>query len=667
MRDSRFNWNNLAAFRHQERQRQEEQALLDALPDLASLREGLRTWWQGLIVREPEPPEDGLLAEAQRLSAELSSKVDVRLTSVIEALVQSLTRDSQDDVPFRVAKHLLAEEVGRATARGPVSVGALLRAGRFVGNYAHDWMAFREAFVAECTTDAEVQQHWARVLEELPELLEEYLRPYAIERPGLEGLREEEAALRRSQDPTRLWERRPAFIRFSGDISSRMRVLAALEPSALLRALEHIPSALMMREMLEELRLEEDREWILRALRETAPVFNEKGWTGKRALLPWVEAILGHAVGLERAVAQAVRTNEATLPPAREVLEALHERELPSWFQEAFGVLLSRKDGQRVAIEFAAWLAQDAHSTAFSGTDSWPAALVALQAMLLELEARSVRLSTVQETMSRLKRKRQMPFFLVGCGVESKPDDSGPRWGMRTPESREAAWQWYERMLAARDEGILQEVNPYGAVEWPFRTIGDVLAGFEDPVSRWQATWGRLFKDRQAARFRFVLNSLDPSLHLVRTGFGAIESLLSEPSSEAFRQHARPLWRVLMRSLQYLVLGQAGTPLLSGPQEMARAFAYLPHVFGTDWAAEFSAVAPLLQSDEVLALRAAYLLLSNGIERQVLWKTFAQHQMDLRLIGKEAIAAESHEMGPEPPVALSAMFQELLGETSPSQ
>lgn len=121
-----------------------------------------------------------------------------------------------------------------------------------------------------------------------------------------------------------------------------------------------------------------------------------------------------------------------------------------------------------------------------------------------------------------------------------------------------------------------------------------------------------------------------------------------------------------MRSLQYLVPGQAGPHLLSAPQEPARPFAFLPHVFGEDWVAEFSSVAPLLRSYEGLALRAAYLLLSNGVERQVLWTTFDQHHMDLRHVGEEALAAESHERGPEPQVTLSAMFQELLGKPPPS-
>lgn len=663
MRDPRFEWNNLAVFRHYAQERQAVQALLEALPALPALREGLRAWWRRFLESAPEnPDETGLPEEAQRLSAELSGKVDARLAPLIAALARCVSRTTEDGILDRAAKHLLAEEGGRVTARGPLSAEAFRRGSRHTQDLSRDWMSFRDAFVAACMADAELRQAWVQALEAVPESIEAYVRTYARERGFVEALREEEVSFQKGQDPTRLWERRPDAVRFTEAISSRMSVLAALDLSALLRALERVPSARVMRELVGSLQIDEDRERILSGLREAAPVFDDQGWTGKRALMPWVEAIVRHGERLERAVAMAVRNKVATNPPADQVLGTLREKELPDWFREAFEVLIRRPDGQRVAILFAAHLAQDAQSRASSGTDEWPASLVALQALLIVLDAHGVRLQTVEETLARSKRGREMPFFLVGCSVELMHEPPSPPWSMYSEESREAAWQWYERMLAAKDEGLVQQVNPFGGVDWPFSISGAVLAGFEDVDSRWQAAWTRLFKDRQFARFRFIMNSLDPSLHLVRTGLGAIEMLLSVPPSEVLLARARQLWRTLRQALQYLVLGQAGTPLLSGPRELARAFAYLPPVFGAEWRSELASVVPLFQADEILALRAAYLMMQNGVDRRDLREAFALHGMDLRRIGEEAIAAESHEMSPEPVTTLAAMFQELMNE-----
>ncbi|MDY7228077.1 hypothetical protein [Hyalangium rubrum] len=660
MKDPRFDWDRIEVASYEARLRKEEQDLLATLPDLSTLREGLLAWWRGFVGPLPDSGDTAALAVAAlRLKREFSSRANAQLQPLIEALSHCITGDAGEGAMTRVAKRLLAKEIGHATALGAVSAKVLNQSEAFAHRRASDWMAFDDAFLASCQADAELRSRWVAVLEEVPEEIEAYVEVYSGEQHLLASLREEEKAFLQRKDPTRLWQQRNDFIRLSADITQRLRFLAVLEFPAVLRVLERIPSAAVLEEVFGWVGFQKDQDWILRALREAAPVFDAQEWTGKRALLPWVLAIVRYAERLEEAVSWAARSQQATTPPAQEVLESLRRRELPEWFRKAFGVLLDRPDGQRVAIEFAVWLAEE---TQPANQRQWSAQRAALNELLVVLPLRGIQLEAIEATMKLAERKSQMPFFLVGCGVELKPEVTSPSWGMRTREVREAVWQWYIRMLATEEEGVLSQVNPYRPVSWPFRFTGAVLAGFEEPVQQWRDARARLFKQRQLARFRVDGELLEPSRHLVRTGLSAIRVLASEPVSARSAGHARQLWHDQLEFLRYLVLGQAKNPLLLGLHEMARAFAFMSAAFGEEWRTEFATVTPLLQSNAVLALRAAHYLLESGVERQSLRETFARHGMNLKDIGEEALAVEVAKPDTEATVKLEEIVQAILGE-----
>lgn len=675
MRDPRLDWDNFNVVQHRTQRRQEEQALLNTLSDLSSLRRRLRQWWLGFVKDVPQSPNNTDLREvASQLTREEWGKVNDSHVPLLEALFRSITEPDADDTMTRLARFLLAEEIGHAAAVEPASIEAVLRANNFVELISHNWIAFRDAFVAVCKRDKRRRDVWCKVLGELPGDLKTYLNITADEQGILNLIQKEESAFKESGNPVHIWRQQPIFVPMATDIIVRLGLLSALDSSALLTALENIPSARFISDILDYLDIGTDQKWILFALRKAELVYDEQGLTGKRVLLSLIEAILKYGIKLEQAVARAANMGYRT---AEEVLESLRQTELPAWFRTAFGTLLDRPDGNRVAIEYAAALAKKAQYPTGSQQNAWSASLVALNELTLELQAKKVQLTMIEETMMKCSNRMSMSFFLVGCEVELNSRADGYQWDMRSNKIRECAWKWYERMLKTTNEDILLQVSPYNTVDWPFYTSGAVLVGFDDPVNQWQQTWENLFEGRFQARFCFELKLLEPSLHLIKTGIGAIEVILSEHVSDSTSEQSDPrhkllgepmrrLWRTLLKSLQYLVIGQGGPDMLSARQTIARLFAYMPAVFGSSLATEFALVAPLLNVDETLALRAAYFLLRGGASRKILYDMFTSQQMNLKHIGEVATSAVSIEPSLEPAGTLEAMFREVWVENSVS-
>lgn len=265
-----------------------------------------------------------------------------------------------------------------------------------------------------------------------------------------------------------------------------------------------------------------------------------------------------------------------------------------------------------------------------------------------------------------------MPFLITGCEVEFLAEGGAVTWSMRSNELREDSWQWYERMLAADDEGTLSQVNPYNVVHWPFITIGAVLLGFCDPVAQWLQSWNRLFEKRFRARFCLEARLLESSLHLVRVGIGAIDTFLNESSKlpsdgcnmnfDIVRGHAQRLWHQLCQCLQYLVIGQAGPELYAARRDLARIFAYMPALFGVTLATEIDSVVPLMKSDARLTIRILDLLLRNGVMPNVITDIMARHEMVLEAIAEEAIHSATVQPGLEPEGNTDKMVRNLLNE-----
>lgn len=660
MRDPRLDWNNIEVIRHQAQKAQELREYSESFASLDSVRSVLVGWWRD---RASAPTSSEAadatwrVREAALLGEKLARVADGALGPIVDAISRVLMNGRDEGISHRLARHLVAHAVGAGTAESTASLEQLLRSTDFAHECAHEWDSFRDGFVDGCRGSPARLAAWVDALRQVPADAGAYIDSLYSDERVADALREEEATWRATPPPPFSWHATGGDIRLADRAYVPLDFLLALDLGEWLGALENVPSMTLVRELVAWSDIVDDRDRLVEAIRTAANTFDGERPTGSRVLLACVEALAWHAERLERAVATAARSRVATSPPADAELKRLREQELPSSFRLGFDALLGRNDGRRVAIEYAAALAGRADDVD-PGAERWAAPMVALRALAQALEASGVRLDDVRRVMAAAQRSAEMSFFLVGVAVELKPSDTDPDWAMRDDEVRRVAWDWYGDLLAGSDSDLVSQVNPYRSLRWPFLLTGCVLAGFADPVEEWRRTWASLFSDRHRARFRFSTDSLDPSLHIVRTGIGLLEVMIGarEPGAP-LDARSQALWRELFHALEFLVAGQDGRLMQLGPRELARLFAYVPYVFGATWASVLSEVSEHLRVDEVLALRAARHLVRNGVERDDLHAAFAQLGLDIQAVGRAALVAA--EVAPE---VESGEVKEALGE-----
>jgi hypothetical protein len=668
MDDPRFEWNNRSVLRYHEQRRREVETYAASLPSLEAVRRALDGWWRGTgqeqFLRVASNGGDEVGRES--LASAVSALADQPLATLIAALPLALApHDREVDVPRRLARRLLAESLGRIMATGPVTANVLVPASEFAHERLDDWFSFRASFLSNATATPERQRAWVDALCEVPNDIARYVNVLPNEGGVIDHLREREAAFKVTPNADEALRRNVWDLRIDDALRVQYDILLALDAGAWARTLDRIPSTPVMREFVECSFVWKDRDRLLIALREALPAFEGDQPTGNRAVFACIDAIAEHGTHLDRVLSHAMDIDTNMSEVARIERERVRSAELPGWFREAYATVLGRTDGVRTSVEYAVILAGRTESE--PPTDrTWSANMAAFEALVEVLEVHGVFFAHIRAIARATQRPSELPFLLLGIAVELRPRESDPAWAMGDDEVRAEAWTWYMDLLQRSDERILLQVNPYSVVRWPFLALGAVLAGWADPTERWNAAWRSLFDQRERARFSYTPRSLEPSLHLSRVGCGALDVSRSvRDTSGTCDRRLQLLWNAVTRSLMFLTTGQAGQLLQLGLIEFAGMFAYLPHVFGSEWRREAAGWWTTLAADERLLLRAIAHLLRNTGDRDGVRDFLLDQRFDLAAAYPAALFAA--KVDPEPNVkdTIEAAYTEVAQLMSP--
>jgi hypothetical protein len=389
--------------------------------------------------------------------------------------------------------------------------------------------------------------------------------------------------------------------------------------------------------------LYEDRDWLVRAIREAPLAYDKDSWTKQASLFYLVGEIVKHGDRLSRAVegAEQRESGEWTIVAGEhspsQALADLRAIELKEWFTTAFATLLDRSDGHRVAIAFGAELVGRTASDRGLGRPkkSWDAEDAARDVLIEQIAKAGIsgaemRAAAPIPTASSARRSPLHHLVLSAC-VDHLRRASTDRCIAATVPDPAAVWSWYGELLHKQDSTLSSHVNPYGPAQpWIFAALGSALLAQPDPAARWLEEWKSLYSQRELARFspdRY--DSLAPSEHLLLVARNA--SLVKAPGQT--KEEDRRLWWAAETELTSLFLSGLllRTPLEAiGPWNF---FVVVPHVMGESWAECVRGSKELFQANDVVTLLSASSLVYNGRDARSVSHVFGEIGCDPVVVG----------------------------------
>jgi hypothetical protein len=542
---------------------------------------------------------------------------------------------------------------GHAIADGPVDVERLKEAGEALERQRPGiWEAFHGEFVRAVRQTPERRALWVHALEDAFDAARGALSTSLLSE--LDGSAFEGASLnwKETKDPFSVWGGRDTDVAYSReDLWLWGQVLLQVAPEAGLRALDALPYPSLMDEIL-VLYFREDREAI-EAFIEAAPIaFDEHGrWVSSRsvAALLVTDLVTEHARSLQNAVRYPIRSygaNDEERAKADVELKELEQSELPTWMRRAFGLLLERPDGKRIAL---AYLANVSHGKLIGrglqphNNDLWTADAAALEALAMMLKGASVGVGEVREawrsaaTIACEDEEDTAKRIRVGRRVADPKVDERDGEGARTlygqglpflhgaavllgdsadADSIAALWGWFADLLVGRDPGLTLINHGTSLTEVPQR-IGVLLSRLPDPDVRFKSAYAKLEPVRRQGLFAHRSEGLYDDLEsivLLRVGLNTAANWFDRVKVGEQAEAARALFFWIYERARRLWLTAALDTGDAKQSLVSSCFAFMPYLFGDALGDALRRAIPPIASDPRLLVTACANLHINHAE-----------------------------------------------------
>jgi hypothetical protein len=442
---------------------------------------GLISWWKDL--RRRPAPRLGELPRALRPRRFI--RKDDELIRALDRVTTSRT-PAENEVLDGVALKMIGRAIAKTLARP--NLAAFDKAADFFNLNHRSW----DEFVAQLKETN--PEGWAKALATTNPKLADYL---GFGKSGLPELQaaQEQVKDGRQLDLYSLWKG-ISRCHLMSPLRMRLWALKLIAPGETAKVLDRFEVPGAIKEACDELGLGRNREELLALISSAPPVYNAKRKTTGHALgvfLP--ELVLDYADNLKRSIESLARLATVGMQqqPANQ-LTLLCEKELPAWFDEAFGAILAREDGSLLLKHFAVHL-MILLSNNTRLDDPLDIHWIAIESLR--------RISTAKSSSwahrEFFERKTDFPQmsrrvsdyypFLAYCVF----DESAVR----------EQWEWYRDLLNKQDSDLIRHLNPYGKrPDWHFQLIGRLIASDQNPLTIVEAAWNSLYSQRFEARFQ---------------------------------------------------------------------------------------------------------------------------------------------------------------------
>lgn len=565
--------------------------------------------------------------------------------------------------PDEIAK---AQRSARVVAEGPADKALLDAAWEALEEkHRNTWREFYDAFVEAVREVPERQAAWADVFERAFIAARDTLGSSAMLKEDEDALRSAVDGWKDECDPFSVWDGRHYVHLFRDEIDECTRLLLEVDPRRAVHAVDTLPYPALASELLVAEALE-DRDLIEALVRVAPPAFDEHGaWLPSRSVsaLLVTNLITRHAEALESALAYRARASLDAPEKARveAELQDVQQQELPIWMQGAFGIVLQRPDGLRIALGYLGHLSREVllgRGLSPVGKDEWNVYAAALAALAQVLRDAGIRVAQVREVWLAAEKvaieKKAQDAKRRRVGRRSSKSELGDEAeGARslhaeglplllgaavllgnTPESPtelETFWSWFDELLDGRDPGLSLITHGRSLGEVPQR-FGFLISRLPNPADRLRKTYEKLEPQRRRALYghRYDDHHEDlESIVLLRVAFNAAtnwqDRVKGTPEVEAAREFffwiyeaARRLWLTAYIDAQH-----------HKENLVTVCFAAMPFLFGDTLGDALKRALPPIANDARMLTEACAYLQLNGISATNLPKLVAQAGADL--------------------------------------
>lgn len=588
--------------------------------------------WQELHSRNPD-----LEITPDNLSVVINAdKFSIEQQQLLHAIRCKLC-NKNDAIPENVrtlVRIIVGRALGRATARAEKwNLQKLLRIA-IDADQLGCWSDFVENFCSSLSPTK--KSHWCELLDAWPTDVASYLQDSNRSTALALALQRHHSEL----EPSTILVSFSDNVDLSIAIINRIRILFALDPTRAVLAVEKFPAQGIRETTLDLLHIAEDRNLLLTSIQRCPSAFRDDKWKrGSTLILLLAARIVMHARLLHNALSPTGWSIGATaVAPDQAELQQLRNVEIPQWFELSFTTLCERpNDGVRIALELGMDLARRCQYTGGAEPrNAWSVEAVALDALAKILLQRQVDdptylRNTLLSSVSKPQREggtvenSELPALLLAIQLTGAGPDSESRYLYH--------WNWYLELLEKMDYGIISDVNSSGGTRFTARVICTILttnkrADQTQWISQeWSRGWERLYKQRQRARFLPLDYKLvQPSFHLLRVGHTCLQCLNLGLNYDG----SRNLWNLFYRSARHLVLEQPWKHIPPGfIREWALLWAYVPALFGENWASKLIECHDDFVASPAFALLSWAHLLQNGKPRDELVQSLRTSRIDL--------------------------------------
>jgi hypothetical protein len=544
-----------------------------------------------------------------------------------------------------------ARALGRAVAKGPPEPALLEEAKSSLDrNRSTCSQVFYDEFISAVRELPERRAAWTRALSESFSVARETIMTDLFgksDKPQLDGASRD---WEQEKDPFSVWGRQAPYVSYrNGTIWYATQLLIRVHPGTGLRALDTLPYPELMDEVL-HLYFGDDRDLIEELIKVAPPLFDEHGaWRPERsvAALLVTDLVTTHAKKLHETLASTVpsRGVENLSSAAEDALKHVDERELQPWMERAFGLLLERPDGLRIAVGYLGYLSQGqllGGDRPQEGESQWTAQSAAITALVATLNRASVSVARVREAWlaaeqiaveksnadanrnrvrgrsssnrsehegegPRSLHAKGLPFLLSAAALLGDAPPCEPEL--------EVFWAWFEELLERRDPGLTLITYGNSLVKVPQR-FGGLLSRLPFPDTRLRAAYEKLEPQRRRALFAYSYEGVHPDLEsvvLLRIGLNTAASWLARVEKGTQADAARELFFWIYSAARRLWLTAVLDTGKTKQQLVTACFAFMPLLFGDTLGDALKKAIPAISSDARMLVEACANLQHNGV------------------------------------------------------
>lgn len=560
-------------------------------------------WWPSVFSAPPDMYDN---------REELRSSFDefIETTTDLDAALVSATAGCLDGSAERgeiddVARVAIGRSIFLSLFDGPISPKGF----QFALDTTVLGISFWHDLVDHISSRAldEANEEWRAWLGRIPERTEEFAE-YTSARAHLAAWVKAERVGR----PEDAFGGDSSFYPLASELRARLEVLMMWDTDSYLEAIDKVSSLFLQKAILDETLVHQDTKVIKAGLWHAKSVFDDKRWTGETTALVFLEKAFDYANALHYALETSC-SDDVSEP---QQVEEVENSEIPTWFQECFEIVLERQDGVRLILVMAVeYLRRLVRETRRRRPDQWSAIGSALEVATKLLLSRGYGFGKILDAFPTETNKvvnltdadpsndhSVLPIIVAAMVANMR---GAAATDEEEPADLRQGWRKYADLLGIQNSEIVSHTNPQSSPPHLFHTyIGWLLHAFDSPSKEWSASWTRLYSQRELARFPNNDHALSGSIHLLRTGTDALDTVDHENETEV--EEGRALWKNLVDSASTLHFGRFSRIHDGSRLDLVRLFGFAGRVFGDDWRQRVRVYADLFLADDMLAIMVAY-------------------------------------------------------------